>query len=441
MFGWGMTTSPHPQQVLDLFQRIVGNDPKLGLLTHEGPAFSRRRIYSLSVVIWLMLLQRLLPKFTLGSAVQQLVHSRATHGFFGAARRISLSAGAYCRARQKLPTMVATQVFDLLADRLLGWLPRNPVLTDRAIFVVDGSTLSLPHTPELLKAFPPGRNQHGRSHWPLLRLVVLQDAQTGLALRPAWGPQAVSEQALAFQVIAHLPPGALLIGDRNFGVFGVAWAAHQRAHPVLLRLTSARALKLAKGPLSACQDRPIIWKPTRFDLCGGPHPEQAQLAGRLVCCPSLDPSAPEPLYFFTTADYPARQISQLYALRWNVEADLRSIKQAVHLKQLSARSVATLEKELLLALAAYNLVRAVICLAAEQAEVPPRRLSFTNVFTLVETFSGDILAARNQADWDACWRRIISLAAQYLLPHRSKRRSFPRAVWPRQNPFPANHSA
>jgi hypothetical protein len=142
---------------------------------------------------------------------------------------------------------------------------------------------------------------------------------------------------------------------------------------------------------------------------------------------------------FSPPDYPDGQIAQLYTLRWNVETDLRSIKQAVHLQQLYARSVSTLEKELLLALAAYNLVRAVICLAAEQAQVPPRRFSFTYVFTLVVTFSPDIIAARHQADWDACWRRIISLATQYVLPNRSKRRSFPRAVWPRQNPFPANH--
>jgi hypothetical protein len=151
-------TFPHPQQVLTLFQQIVADDPRLELLEHKGPAFSRRRIYSLPVVIWLMVLQRLLPKFTLGFAVQQLVHGRAGHGFFGTARHVSLSPGAYCRARQKLPPMVAIQVFDLLADRLLGWLPRQPVLADRAVFVVDGSTLGLPHTPELVKAYPPTRN-------------------------------------------------------------------------------------------------------------------------------------------------------------------------------------------------------------------------------------------------------------------------------------------
>jgi hypothetical protein len=32
------------------------------------------------------------------------------------------------------------------------------------------------------------------------------------------------------------------------------------------------------------------------------------------------------------------------------------------------------------------------------------RPSVTNIYTLVETFSGDIIAARHQADWDACWQ-------------------------------------
>jgi hypothetical protein len=51
----------------------------------------------------------------------------------------------------------------------------------------------------------------------------------------------------------------------------------------------------------------------------------------------------------------------------------------------------------LLALAAYNLVRAVICLAAEKAQVAPRRLSFTGVYTLLETFCADLQTLRNPA--------------------------------------------
>ena len=165
------------------------------------------------------------------------------------------------------------------------------------------------------------------------------------------------------------------------------------------------------------------------------------MTGRLLGLPGADPNQPEPLYLFTTLTLPAEQLGDLYALRWNVETDLRSLKQTVHLQQLSARTPARLEKELLLAVAAYNLVRAVICLAAEKAQMPPRRLSFTNVYTLVETFSAELTSARHRRQWNALWDRIIDLATSYILPNRSKPRSYPRAVWPKPKSFPANHAA
>jgi hypothetical protein len=140
-------------------------------------------------------------------------------------------------------------------------------------------------------------------------------------------------------------------------------------------------------------------------------------------------------------DLAAREIRDLYALRWNVETDLRSIKQTVHLQELSARPVDMLEKELLLAFAAYNLVRAVICLAAEKAQLAPRRISFTNVYTLLETFASDLHAHRHSDASDPFWDRIIHMAAQYKLPNRTKSRSYPRAVWPRPKRFSAKHAA
>ena len=42
------------------------------------------------------------------------------------------------------------------------------------------------------------------------------------------------------------------------------------------------------------------------------------------------------------------------------------------------------EKELLLAIAAYNLVRAVMCLAAGRANIEPGQLSFSFVQSVVE---------------------------------------------------------
>jgi hypothetical protein len=419
---------------------MAAKDSWLSRLRPPGAAFSRRRIFTLSVVIRLMILQRLMSKFTLARAVQCL--AQQDHGSKAEEdRRISVGPAGYCRARQKVPTLVARQVLEQIAERLYGCTPAKPVLPGRSVFVCDGSTVTLPHSAELVKAYPPHRNQRASaSHWPLLRMVVLQDVQTGLAISPQWGPETVSEQALALRAISGLPAGAVLIGDRNFGVFGVAFAASQHGHAVVIRLTRVRAERLAGGPIPPGSDREITWAPTRWDSCGGPYDSPAAVTGRLVCLAASHVHPDEAIYLFTTLDLPAHKIGDLYTLRWNVETDLRSIKQTVHLRELSARSVDVLEKEILLAFAAYNLARAVICLAAEKAQVAPRRISFTNVYTLLETFASDLYAHRHSETSDPFSDRIIHMAAQYKLPNRTKSRSYPRAVWPRQNKFPAKHA-
>ena len=92
------------------------------------------------------------------------------------------------------------------------------------VFVLDGSSLELEHCPELVRRYPPAYNQHGKSHWPVLRMVVAHDVETGLAQPPRWGamygPCAVSEQDLAEETMAQLPRGATVLGDRNFGYSG-----------------------------------------------------------------------------------------------------------------------------------------------------------------------------------------------------------------------------
>jgi len=69
------------------------------------------------------------------------------------------------------------------------------------------------HSPALCERYPPGSNQHGEGHWPVLRVLVAHDLQTGLAMRPEWGamygPDAVSEQNLLDTAIHRLPSGSI----------------------------------------------------------------------------------------------------------------------------------------------------------------------------------------------------------------------------------------
>ena len=118
---------------------------------------------------------------------------------------------------------------DHILTQLLAELPACPEGCQHPVFLLDGSSLELAHTKELASAYPPAENQYGSAHWPMLRIAVMHNLANGLALRPSWGPMsgpdAVSEQALAEELMDRLPPGAVLVGDRNFGVFSIAHAS------------------------------------------------------------------------------------------------------------------------------------------------------------------------------------------------------------------------
>ena len=64
---------------------------------------------------------------------------------------------------------------------------------------------------------------HGRAHWPLLRIVVLHELESGLAEEPQWGPlygpAAVREQTLAEKAMDALAPGSVLGGIASSACF------------------------------------------------------------------------------------------------------------------------------------------------------------------------------------------------------------------------------
>jgi len=316
-----------------------------------------------------------------------------------------------------------------------------PAVGQRA-FLIDGTTARTPHSEALCAAYPVGSNQHGEAHWPLLRMVVAHDLHTGLGMRPQWGPmhgpQAVSEQGLIEQAIDRLPPGAVVVYDAN-SVFSVAYAADQRKHPMVLRLTAARAQRLAGEELRDGVDRRLVWKPSRDDRRSHPQlPAAAAVAGRLIV-QRVQPSnggAAILLALFTTLEGEAEQIVALYGGRWNIETDLRSLKSTLELEQLTGTTPEMVAKELNLAMLAYNLVRAVTYLAAQQAGLPPRAFSFTRVRNVIRAFAPLIAAAQDEQEAQELWEKMMYYVGQAKLPQRRRRPSYPRAVWGRPQVFP-----
>jgi putative transposase len=406
--------------------------------------------------MWLLITQRLRGGASLETAVLELLRGLPADFWPTPCKRLrqwwaggkvpSSNTGAYNQARQALPLSTVQQSCDRIFEELVARTrPAGSGPATRA-FVLDGTSMRLAHSPTLCELYPPGRNLHGEGHWPLLRVLVAHDVDTGLAMRPEWGamhgPHAVSEQSLLEMAIDRLPSGSTLIGDANFGVFSVAYAATQRGHPVLLRLTAQRAQRLAAGALRDGIDRKLVWKPSAADRRSHPTlPADACVTGRLMIR-QVQPNngaAPFLLALFTTLPSSQAELFALYGRRWAVETDLRTLKSTLQLDQLTCSTPDMVAKEIDMAMAAYNLVRAMIALAAEHSGVPPRGYSFTKVRNIVETFAPALADAPDEKTAKRIFDQMMVYVQQSKLPTRKRKRpSYPRAVWKRGGTFP-NH--
>lgn len=399
--------------------------------------------------MWLMVGQRLGGGASLESAVLELgslpesfwphpckrLRQWRDHG-----TALSSHTGAYNQARQGLSELIVEQSCDRIFEELMVQL--DPAGQARRAFVFDGSSMRTAHHPQLCEAYPPGSNQYGEAHWPLVRVLVAHDVHTGLAMRPQWGPMhgphAVSEQALLEQAIDRLPSGSTVIGDANFGVFSVAYTATQHQHPVLLRLTPQRARRLAGGSFRAGIDQTVTWKPSAYDRKTHPDlPADACVSGRLLVRQVQPNNRAHPILLALFATSSPEEAFALYGQRWAIETDLRTLKSTLSLEQLTCSTPDMLNKEIEMAIAAYNLVRGVIALASQESGIPPRGYSFTKVRLIVQAFAPKLARAPHPQAAKRIFDQMMIYIQQSKLPRRKRKRpAYPRALWARRSDYP-----
>jgi IS4 transposase len=76
--------------------------------------------------------------------------------------------------------------------------------------------------------------------------------------------------------------------------------------------------------------------------------------------------------------YPVSELAQLYKARWQIETNLRHLKQTMKMDVLHCETVEGVLKELTVFALVYNMVRAVMCAAADRQGVAVERISFAD---------------------------------------------------------------
>jgi Transposase DDE domain len=421
-------------QAVRIFHKLV---PAQGLNALQAP--NSRVVYTPWIVAWLMVYQRLNGGATLADALAEVAHldddllpdNKRTRE-----RSLSSNTGGYSRGRKRLAVAIMEAAADKVTASLIDQAP--PSLGDRRVFVLDGSTLSLAPTNALRQAFPPGKNQHGESHWPVLRLVTAHELSSGAALRPEIGqmrgPKAVGEVELAAALLARLPIGSVLLGDRNFGIFASAWQAQQAGHDFLWRLTKPRFLSMQrKARLVGPGEWELVWKPTPHER--REHPHWAADAAIPVRLHEVRISDKLTLWLVTSLGEAGVVLAEVYRGRGHIETDLRDLKHTLSLEEIRGQTPEMVRKELAAATIAYNLVVLIRRLAAARAKVEPRRLSFRRVWSLVKGLLQQPLERADPAKIEQRVDQLLRMAGQCKIPNRPGR-NYPREVIGRRSKFP-----
>ena len=206
------------------------------------------------------------------------------------------------------------------------------------------------------------------------------------------------------------------------------------------RLTKSRAGRLAGTPrrLRRCGDYPVTWSPSAADL-RRPECRWQALNGRLIVAQYKRPGfRTRWIYLFTTltdADtYSAQQLFALYAARWQIELDLRYLKTQMNLAQLDCKSADMAEKEWFAGRMAYNLVRALMMMAALHKGLTPTLLSFSATRRLLLRWLQD---ANTWGRLSNSWTNLLQSVAASRLPLRlNPRPPEPRAKRHKRETFP-----
>jgi Transposase DDE domain len=401
-------------------------------LAAEGVQYNQS-IFTPFLTLCTVLSQVLDPDHSCRAAVARVIVYLAVNG----RKPCSEPTGAYCDARRRLPTGVIIHLVRQTAREAEARARPEWLWKGRQIYLADGSVVSMPDTPRNQRVFPQSRSQRHGLGFPMARLVVLISLATGLVGDLAVGPyrgKETGEPALFRQTWDRLEPGTVVLGDRVFASSFAIAGLSQRGVAGLFRMHQARRYDFRRGRRRGVTAHVVTWsKPARPEWMDEATYARMpdQLAVRELRFRVEQPGfrAHEIVLVTTRSDgelYTKEELADLYLKRWNIELDLRSIKDVLQMDVLRGRSPEMVEKEIWMHLLAYNLIRGVIVQAAEAHGKRPRQVSFKGALQTMTAFSESLrTAGLEQRD------RLMAVMLKAIAGHRVGNR--PGRAEPRAN--------
>jgi len=367
------------------------------VLSEHGVKF-RDRVFSPVTTIWGFLSQVLSEDHSCRDTVSRIIAHRASNG----ETVCSPNTASYCNARSRILTDVLRTLATRTAEELRASIADQWKWNNRSVFIFDGSSVSMPDTPENQAVYPQPPSQRPGLGFPLARIGVLLSLATGachnLAIASYKG-KGTGETNLFRRMYDTLKPGDVVLADALFDDYFIACELRQRdidivAHAQYERTGSWIVESRPDGDILSWQrpQKPRGMTSEQYRT----YPEQ--LSMRQVTVDASDKNNRAKQFKVVTtiidASIDGQQIGSLYKRRWDGEVDIRTIKCTMQMDILRCRTPDMVHKEIWTHLLAYNLLRTVIAVAASENDIEPRKVSFKGAKQALTAFAPKIEAAR-----------------------------------------------
>ena len=408
-----------------------------------GKPGERNRFWTPLQTFWAFLWQVLHVDSSCREAVAAILARQAAAG------KPSLPSddpSAYCQARKRLPLeALQTSVRDL-GHRLRDEVSETLTWCGRRIWLVDGTTCSMPDTSDLQAVFSQPVGQKPGCGFPVAKVVALFCWASGAVLEAAIGPLWMSELRLWRTLWPALSPGEIVLGDRFYCSFYDLVGVTRRSCDAVFRLHQRRPGDFRQGKRLGKDDRLVTWQRPTWSLRprGMNRREWESLPATLtvrmvrfvvdspgfrarritVATTLLEPKA-----------YPAEKIAALYRDRWLIELRFRDIKTTMGMDVLRAKSPGVVRKEIYMHLLAYNLIRSLMWQAAAQHGAPLHRLSLAGTVDRLNALAPYLELYEGSDRAERLYELLLQWIADDLLPDRPNRLE-PRAIKRRPKEYP-----
>jgi hypothetical protein len=352
----------------------------------------------------------------------QILHGNTAINHLVRISGLPFTDSAYCQGRSRLPLALFRELLRRVADRIRPAVDDTGAWHGHRVFVTDGSSFSMPDTPELQAHFGQPSGQQSGCGFPVAHLLALFHVGTGMLMEVVAAPVYTHDMSGVAQIHPRLRKNDILMGDRGLCSFAhlallLARDAHgvfrmhqrqivdftpRRAHAQSSHKRGAKGLPHSRWVRRlGLTDQVVAWLKPEQRPDWMTAAQYASLPAELIVrelryrTGRAGFRVRQVTLVTTLLDaelYPLEELAELYRRRWEAEGHLKALKITMKMEILRCETVAGVSKELLMFALVYNLVRLVMLEASRRQGVPVDRISFVDALRwLMEARPGAVL--------------------------------------------------